>query len=353
MLLGEIADRRCCSRKREMPWSTVQRFADPEAAGAAVQGSEVKVFPTAKGRFDTEITKVRFDRVWTQRFHSTLPQVVTVAPKPDRKAISFLTEPKSSTLIYCGIEVLPGDIIVNRSDAIHTRCSGEIRNGAMSLPTKELNEALRAITGRELPQKQKNIVRPDPSLMLRLLDLHRTVGQLAHTSPETLQLPAVGQALEDQLIHIMVRCLSEGVVLPAMPGGPRHDAIMLKFEELLEANFDRPIYLTEVCAGIGVTERAFRNLCEQRLGMGPIRYLKLRRMHLVRNALRAADAGKTNVTRIVTDHGFWELGRFSVAYRTLFGERPSETLRRPAEPQKTYRDRPFSFPPEIRAGHLN
>jgi hypothetical protein len=32
--------------------------------------------------------------------------------------------------------------------------------------------------------------------------------------------------------------------------------------------------------------------------------------------------------RIVTDHGFWELGRFSVA---LFGESPSVTLRRPAE----------------------
>jgi hypothetical protein len=43
------------------------------------------------------------------------------------------------------------------------------------------------------------------------------------------------------------------------------------------------------------------------------------------------DARETTVTRIATDHGFWELGRFSVAYRTLFGETPLTTLRRPAE----------------------
>jgi transcriptional regulator GlxA family with amidase domain len=27
-------------------------------------------------------------------------------------------------------------------------------------------------------------------------------------------------------------------------------------------------------------------------------------------------------------HGFWEVGRFSTAYRQTFGEPPSETLRR-------------------------
>jgi hypothetical protein len=32
----------------------------------------------------------------------------------------------------------------------------------------------------------------------------------------------------------------------------------------------------------------------------------------------------------VNDHGFWEL-RFSVAYRALFDETPSETLRRAAQ----------------------
>jgi len=107
---------------------------------------------------------------------------------------------------------------------------------------------------------------------------------------------------------------------------------MVRFQEYLEAHSDRPLYLPEICESIGVSERTLRGVCEEHLGMGPIRFLALRRMHLVQLALSRAEASSVTVTRIATDHGFWELGRFSVAYRALFGEMPSETLRRKPEP---------------------
>jgi AraC-like DNA-binding protein len=56
--------------------------------------------------------------------------------------------------------------------------------------------------------------------------------------------------------------------------------------EFLEAHPHRPLYLTEICAAIGVSERTLRASCERHLGMGPIRYLTLRRMHLVRGRSR-------------------------------------------------------------------
>jgi transcriptional regulator GlxA family with amidase domain len=108
-----------------------------------------------------------------------------------------------------------------------------------------------------------------------------------------------------------------------------HTAIINRFEEVLAAKGDRPLHLAEICAAIGVSERTLRSCCEEHLGMGPIRYLWLRRMHLSRLALLRADPAKTTVTQIATDHGFWELGRFSVAYHALFGEPPSASLRKP------------------------
>ena len=88
---------------------------------------------------------------------------------------------------------------------------------------------------------------------------------------------------------------------------------------------------------VGASERTFRTRCQEHLGLGPTRYLWLRRMHLARRALRMADPAAARVTEVATSYGFWELGRFSVAYRSLFGESPSASLRRPPDdprPQK-------------------
>jgi AraC-like DNA-binding protein len=202
--------------------------------------------------------------------------------------------------------------------------------GSMSLAREDLDAVYSAVTGQEFAGlARKHLVRPVPELMSRLLNLHETVGQLAKTTPDILALPGVARALEQALMLVMIRCLTEGQPSEMTAGGRRHDMIIARFEEFLESHPDRPLYLTEICAAIGVAERTLRVACEEHLGMAPIRFLSLRRMHLVHRALRQADPSKTTVTRIATDHGFWELGRFSVAYRLMFDESPSDSLRRP------------------------
>jgi AraC-like DNA-binding protein len=52
---------------------------------------------------------------------------------------------------------------------------------------------------------------------------------------------------------------------------------------------------------------------------------------MAHRALILATPATTTVTEVATDCGFWELGRFSVAYRALFGEVPSLSLRRSQE----------------------
>jgi AraC-like DNA-binding protein len=321
-----------------MPWNRVVRFTDP--LECRVQAADVEIFPTKRGSFQLEITQIGMNRLWMQRFYLNAPHVNTLAVRRGRQAINFLTEATATTLQHCGVEILPGDIVVNDHDVVHQRSSANLRSAAMSLAVDELNSAAESIIGRGFPEKlRQRIIRPDSALMARLLKLHKMVGQLAHETPEILEEPEVRRALEEQLIHVMVRCLAGGIGIESTMGARRHDKIVGRFEEFLAEHPERPLYLTEICAGIGVAERTLRASCEEHLGMGPIRYLTLRRMHQVRKALLLADPSRSTVTRIVTDHGFWELGRFSVAYRALFGEAPSETMRRPPNHAVGYSDR--------------
>jgi AraC-like DNA-binding protein len=326
-----------------MPWSRVLTFADPLPCQAAILSADVEILPTTSEEFQVEVTQVGADRLWMQRIHVSSPTVCTVACKPNRRSIGFLTESNSSSFQHCGLEVSPGDIIVNGFDVIHRRAGAGLDYGSISLPIDALDSAVEAIVGRDFMKRpHQSITRAHHGLMSRLLKLHKAIGQLAHDAPDVLQLPEVLRALENELVHVMVRCLADGADVETTAGGRRHDAIIARFEEFLAANPDRPLYLTEICAAIGVAERTLRASCENHLGMGPIRFLTLRRMHLVHRALLRADPSKSTVTRLVTDYGFWELGRFSVAYRTLFGETPSETLRRPQEQVAISVNRPSS-----------
>jgi AraC-like DNA-binding protein len=276
------------------------------------------------------------DTLRMQRFQVDLPQIATVATAPDRKCIGFLLEGTSSDLHHCGLKVTPGDILVYGNDVLHQRSGSGFCYGTMSLPVEEFPALCRAIVGCAfLEEPRRTVIRPDPAMMTRFLKVHKAVGQLAHDAPDLLDLPQVRRALEQQLIHVMVRCLAEGVGAQTTMGAIRQRTSMVRFEEYVEANPDRPLYLVEICAAIGVSERTLRACCEEHLGMGPIRFLTLRRMHLVQRALSRAGPSSATVTRIVTDYGFWELGRFSVAYRALFGETPSETLRKKPMPIAT------------------
>ena len=84
--------------------------------------------------------------------------------------------------------------------------------------------------------------------------------------------------------------------------------------------------VAELAIAAGVGERTLRAAFQDYFGLGPVRYLNLRTLNLVRKALQNADPSVTTVTQIAAHFGVWELGRFAQDYRLLFDELPSQTL---------------------------
>jgi AraC family ethanolamine operon transcriptional activator len=109
------------------------------------------------------------------------------------------------------------------------------------------------------------------------------------------------------------------------------DRINLRALAFIRSRHDLDLNVEHLCRAIGVAERSLLRAFHRFFGIGPTRYLKLRRLNQVHRALQACECTETTVTGVMTTCGVTEFGRFAGAYRALFGEAPSETLRRKLE----------------------
>jgi AraC-like DNA-binding protein len=315
-----------------MPHSRVQIFDDADRFQDAFRAGNYEMLGPSNDPFHAELTRIDFTRLGMQRSERSGPSAVRSMSDPRRVPLMFLADAEQDIPRRNGMELSAQEIAIHRPGSTnHLHTQGPSRLAMMSLAIDDLAAAGLALTGRELePPPLTYLARPAPAQLGRLRALHGLACTLAKTDPEALRRPQTAKAIEQDLIQAMVSCLADHPNDAKRDGGS-HGRVMARFEDFLAARQLEPVYLAEICAAIGASERTLRTCCQERLGMGPIRYLWLRRMNLAHRALVNADPALRTVTEIVTEHGFWELGRFSVEYRALFGESPSTSLRRPAD----------------------
>ena len=96
----------------------------------------------------------------------------------------------------------------------------------------------------------------------------------------------------------------------------------------MRANIAEPITLHQICAAARASERTVEYAFRDVYRVGAKRFLKLLRLNHVHRQLRQADPGTAVIQAIAQQAGLWHMGHFSVDYRSLFGEPPSQTLGR-------------------------
>jgi len=312
-----------------MPSTAVRTFSDPDDYAASIRGTSAEMTVVGRGHFKAKLTQIELHRLRMQRFSDNLPRIAHSAAVIWRAIINFRLLPGPSMLAN-GVELEPTSII-RHSDGLDAfqRSSGSACWGSMSLPVEEMASAGATLGGCDLaPPKDPLTATPTPYAMAKLRRLHAAAGVLAEDTPEIIAHPEAAYGLEQALIEALVGCLSGGEAGEDKSAQRRHSLIMRRFRRVIEENPDRGLYIPELAAEIGVSLSTLRVCCEEQLGMSPKRYLMLRRMHFVRRALLDNAPGTSTVTNIATRYGFFELGRFSGQYGSLFGESPSATLRR-------------------------
>ena len=310
-----------------MPSGAVQTFTDPDDYTAAIRGTSAELTVIGRGRFNAKLTRIDLHRLWMHRFSDNLPRIAHSANVVGRSFILFRTQP-GPRLLSNGVEMQPTNIIrVSEGHEAHQLSSGLAAFAAMSLAVEAMVSAGATIAGCDLtPPRHMLSVTPPLAAMAKLQRLHAAAGHLAEDTPEIFAHPEAARGLEQALIEALVGCFGVAEVREDRSAQRRHSMILRRFRSAVEESPDQPLYMSELCKAIGVSDRTLRVCCQEQLGLSPKRYLLLRRMHLARRALREA---ATTVTETAMRYGFWELGRFAGAYNSLFGELPSATLGSP------------------------
>ncbi len=117
--------------------------------------------------------------------------------------------------------------------------------------------------------------------------------------------------------------LRQGSVRP-----PARIDIVKQAERWAFDNPTQPINLDLLCRHVFASRRSLIQGFQEHLGMGPMAFLKLRRLHGVRASLLDADPACTSVADCAEAWGFRSAGHFARDYLQLFGESPRQSLRR-------------------------
>ena len=277
------------------------------------------------------LTTVGLYRLRLAAVEEHLPRIGLLAVSPDTVLISFPTGDRLPAT-WGGIKPRNGEFMSFGPDQrVHVRSQGPCRWGAIWLPAKDLAECFRELTDKTLtipPFSQ--LWRPPSATGRRLLHLHAAAIRAAEECPETIVNAEAAHGMEQQLIDVLVACLSAELSQRKIQIRERDQGIAVRFENLPESQSGRAPRENEFATAFGISCSPPAHTL--RGGPGhevPMRYIRLRAMHNVHNVLHAADPGVLmSVSRIAQCHGFRDLSRFAATYRSLFGELPSVTLRR-------------------------
>lgn len=111
------------------------------------------------------------------------------------------------------------------------------------------------------------------------------------------------------------------------PTGPLPSALRIvrSVDDLLNANSKRAVHISEICQTLSVSRRTLHRAFHDVVGVGPIAYLRFKRMCALHSILRAYRSRRRTIESLALEFGFAHPGRFAQYYKAQFGLSPIET----------------------------
>ena len=295
-----------------------------------LQGMVAEAVPLRPGRYDGTLSTFELDGLTLQVIRS-VPLLILGAPAASGIGLIQAFE-GAERARWNGHTVKLNEIAVCGGDRQHEAIYPDPFACMVLSCHDPTAEAALAQPGFQLPDhgEAADALHADPEAYSALATAARAIEQASTGTASLLQEPEARCALRATVLDAVRGLLisSSPSERPRARDGRTRQRIVHEGDEYLRANPARPVYTDELCAALGVSATRLHQAFSATFGISPHRYLKLRRMGMVRATLLSRSSPWRSVKAVALSYGFWHLGQFAHDYRALYGESPSETLAR-------------------------
>ncbi len=265
-----------------MSGTVLSSFGDPTTFAAALNDiGDVALVAPGGGPFCAGMTRIVLPRMSLLAAEERQARVAFVTPSDGRAAI-MLPCSLGEKPLWNGAPVGDGEMVTICAGARpHWYTRGATRWMAVCLTTDALAARGRILAGPHFcipPELHR--WRPPTRALRTLVDLCRAVVLLTEAHPAMPVDAEAARGVEQELLQMLVECLSAGRPEPEPPARRREAASLARLEDLLHAPAGRRATATALFAALGASEPALRACCRAHLGVGPRLYVRLRRARI-------------------------------------------------------------------------
>jgi AraC family transcriptional regulator, ethanolamine operon transcriptional activator len=312
----------------------IARFSDPEELLAALPGVTLRAVPLRAGGFDVSLMSLNFGDIVLQTGECS-PAII-MAESNDTTAVVQLPFEGLETFLLNG-RLAPSCPVglYGPGGTLERASSQRTRHAALFLPADAAEALLSPPTSLPLLRPgAQGLLQAPPHLWKRVIDLTRAATATAMVDPLIFEAEQARRSLRASLLHGVHELISgpeKGEAPRSVRASPARHRIIRAADDYLQANPAHPIYTDDLRDAVGVSTARLAEVFRVTFGVSPHRFLKLRRLAMVRAALlraRGGDCPPPFVRTVALMYGFWHFGQFAREYKAVYGETPSATLAR-------------------------
>ena len=297
-----------------------------------INHADIELIQLSRSKSPSSLTMVNFDLLDLQVGDYGASYISNGTTDTERSGLMFKLSMDFSTVCN-GYDIDSKDFMSYSKNSEHIALhDGPCKWAYITFKSDHLQDSLIDCLDIDLDTRPGKSTHLQSQKQIYLGSLYRSINEvteLTQTNPEILKDPNILKGMESSLLNSQALLLAN---TSSTRTGSKdstkksHELIIKESIDFLEANSYEPIHVLNLCNVLNVKLRTLYYAFQEFYGISPIKYLRLVRYAKARRELIDSDPKKTSVSDIAARWHFWHFGRFSVGYKSLYGESPSETL---------------------------